>query len=224
MRSHTVRAAYAARAAEYTRLFGSISSMHPSDRALVREWAGELDGKVIDAGCGPGQWASFLHSLGTDVEGVDLVPEFIATARENYPDIHFSLGSLEQLSTPYGSLAGILAWYSVIHTPPEDLGAVFTEFARRLRPGGSLLLGFFEADAVEEIPARRNARLLLACGGDVRPVGACRFRPGQRGLADGSRSPPPCGGRGSTSVRLSGGPDALQRFSNFDGFSTKITE
>ncbi|MFF2842566.1 class I SAM-dependent methyltransferase [Paenarthrobacter sp. NPDC057981] len=100
MRSHIVRAAYAARAAEYTGLFGSISSTHPSDRALVREWAVELDGKLIDAGCGPGQWAGLLHALGTDVEGVDLVPEFIATARETYPDIPFSVGSLEQLTAP----------------------------------------------------------------------------------------------------------------------------
>ena len=152
MPPQNVGAAYSARSAEYTELFGSVESTHAEDRSLVRGWARSLSGRVLDAGCGPGQWAGFLHSLGTEVEGVDLVPEFIATARRRHPEIPFTLGRLEELSTPSQSLAGILAWYSVIHTPPQDLGDVLAEFARCLEPGGSLLLGFFEGDAVEEFP------------------------------------------------------------------------
>ena len=47
--------------------------------------------------------------------------------------------------TPYadGSFAGILAWYSLIHTPPAHLTSTLTEFYRLLIPGGSLLLGMF---------------------------------------------------------------------------------
>ncbi|GGJ38854.1 class I SAM-dependent methyltransferase [Paenarthrobacter histidinolovorans] len=150
--SSGISAAYSSRAAEYTSLFGSISSTHTDDRALVQDWAGSLDGKIIDAGCGPGQWTHFLHSLGLDAEGVDLVPEFIATGRKRYPDVRFTQGSLEQLPTPDQSLAGILAWYSVIHTPPGDIDEVLGEFARCLMPGGGILLGFFEGDAVEEFP------------------------------------------------------------------------
>ncbi len=47
--------------------------------------------------------------------------------------------------TPYadGSFAGILAWYSLIHTPPAHLTGTLTEFYRLLIPGGSLLLGMF---------------------------------------------------------------------------------
>ncbi|MDI2036048.1 class I SAM-dependent methyltransferase [Paenarthrobacter nitroguajacolicus] len=152
MSQPNVGAAYSARSAEYTRLFGSIDSTHADDRSLVQEWASRLSGKVIDAGCGPGQWAGYLRSLGTEVEGVDQVPEFIATARERHPEIPFTLGRLEELPAANQSLAGILAWYSVIHTPPQDLGNVLAEFARCLEPGGSLLLGFFEGDAVEEFP------------------------------------------------------------------------
>ncbi|WOH18914.1 class I SAM-dependent methyltransferase [Paenarthrobacter sp. GOM3] len=146
----TVRSAYGARAKEYTALFGTIESTHPADQALIAAWARGLDGKVIDAGCGPGQWTSFLHAQGFEAEGVDIVPEFIASARQHHPNTAFRVGSLEQLQVPDQSLAGILAWYSLIHTSPDDIAAVLAEFSRCLAPGGSLLLGFFEGEAVEE--------------------------------------------------------------------------
>ncbi|MFD4664838.1 MULTISPECIES: class I SAM-dependent methyltransferase [Streptomyces] len=38
-----------------------------------------------------------------------------------------------------GSLGGIIAWYSIVHTPPELLPVVFAEFHRVLAPGGHLL-------------------------------------------------------------------------------------
>lgn len=41
-------------------------------------------------------------------------------------------------------MGGILAWYSLIHTEPEQIGDILTEFARCLRPEGSLMVGFFE--------------------------------------------------------------------------------
>ena len=41
-----------------------------------------------------------------------------------------------------GALGGVVAWYSIIHTPPERLPEVFTEFHRVLAPGGHLLLAF----------------------------------------------------------------------------------
>ncbi|MGR0160547.1 class I SAM-dependent methyltransferase [Paenarthrobacter nitroguajacolicus] len=152
MTSGTVAAAYSARAAEYTSLFGTISSTQPADQRLVLAWAKGLSGKIIDAGCGPGQWTDFLHSAGASIEGVDLVPEFVETAKRSYPDAQFSLGSLERLPTPDQSLAGILAWYSVIHTPPAYIGKVLDEFARCIKPGGGLLLGFFEGPAIEQFP------------------------------------------------------------------------
>jgi hypothetical protein len=46
---------------------------------------------------------------------------------------------------PDGALAGVVAWYSLIHAAPGDLPAYFAEFARALAPGGFLLTAFFEA-------------------------------------------------------------------------------
>ena len=141
--------AYSARAAEYIEALGSMESVHPDDRELVAEWSRALDGRVLDAGCGPGHWTQFLHGRGVAVEGVDLVPAFVASARARFPDVPFRAGRLEEIDLPSGSMAGILGWYSIIHTPPGELGQILDEFARCLRPGGTLLLGFFVGPAVE---------------------------------------------------------------------------
>ena len=39
-----------------------------------------------------------------------------------------------------------MAWYSIIHTPPDELPVVFAEFRRVLAPGGYLLLAFQVGD------------------------------------------------------------------------------
>ncbi|OKH99228.1 hypothetical protein A6A06_27125 [Streptomyces sp. CB02923] len=44
------------------------------------------------------------------------------------------------------AFGGIVARYSIIHTPPEVLPTVFEEFHRALAPGGQLLLGFHVGD------------------------------------------------------------------------------
>lgn len=146
---HTVRAAYSARSQEYVDLFGSMTSTHPSDRAVVRSWAADLDGPVLDAGCGPGQWTDFLTDRGLIASGIDLVPEFIRRARGQYPSLTFEAGNFEELEDATGSLGGVLSWYSLIHHEPKDIHVPLAEFARVIRPGGGLLVGFFVGDTVE---------------------------------------------------------------------------
>ena len=144
-----VRDAYAARAEEYIAALGSMDSVHSDDRALVSAWAQNIDGRVLDAGCGPGHWTEFIRTLGKDVEGVDMVPEFIAEAKFTFPDAPFRVGELTGLEIPNASLAGLLSWYSIIHTPPTDVPAVLDEFARCIAPGGSLLLAFFDGPSIQ---------------------------------------------------------------------------
>jgi SAM-dependent methyltransferase len=122
--------------------------MAPQDRELVESWANEISGPVIDAGCGPGHWTAFLHERGVAACGVDLAPEFVTVARQRFPQITFRTGDLGDLGVEDGSLGAILSWYSVIHTDPADVPAQLTEFARCIRPGGSLLIGFFDGDAL----------------------------------------------------------------------------
>jgi SAM-dependent methyltransferase len=144
-----VREAYGRWADEYADLFASTEAMHELDRKLVSQWAGAITGRIIDAGCGPGQWTDFLHSQGCDVEGVDLVPRFVDIARSRFPGVPYRVAELADLGVPDRSVAGILSWYSIIHTDPDDVPLILGEFARCLRDGGSLLLGMCEGDEVE---------------------------------------------------------------------------
>jgi ubiquinone/menaquinone biosynthesis C-methylase UbiE len=144
-----VESSYARRAAEYTEHLGSMEAVHLSDVHLVTTWAEQIDGPLLDAGCGPGHWTGHLRKHGIDAHGVDLVDSFIAHARTTYPDVGFEVGNVDALPHPTASLGGVLAWYSLIHHTPGTIGHALTEFARVVRPGGGLLVGFFVGATIE---------------------------------------------------------------------------
>ncbi len=142
-------AAYAHRAAEYVGALGSVGAMHHADRHLIEAWGAAASGRLIDAGCGPGHWTQHLAERGAEIRGIDLVPEFIDHARATHPGVRFDVESIEAIDEPDAAIGGILAWFSTIHHESEAIAVPLTEFARVLRPGGSLLLGCFDADETE---------------------------------------------------------------------------
>ncbi|PMD05965.1 class I SAM-dependent methyltransferase [Brevibacterium paucivorans] len=144
-RVESVRTSYSDRATEYIEALGSIEHAAAPDLALVERWARNIKGPVLDVGCGPGQWTHYLVGLGIDTEGVDPVSEFIENARETYPGVRYRIGKAESLGVDDASLGGILAWYSLIHTAPEQISTTLTEFARGIHPGGGLALDLLTA-------------------------------------------------------------------------------
>ena len=120
------------------------------DRAMVLSFAALVRGSgqmsVLDAGCGPGQDTDLLARTGLDASGVDLSPAMVTLARARRPDLRFDVGSLLKLDLPDARFGGVLAHFSMIHTPPAQLPVVLAEFARVLAPGGYLLLSFQSGD------------------------------------------------------------------------------
>ncbi|HEX6361076.1 class I SAM-dependent methyltransferase [Actinophytocola sp.] len=145
--------AYDAIAVRYAELPRDDLETIPLDRAALAAFA-ELvrTGPVAELGCGPGPVTAHLRNLGLDIFGIDLSPVMIDLAREAYPDLRFEVGSMDALDLADGELNGIVSWYSVIHTPPSDLPAYFTEFRRVLALGGHLLLAFFESEGEPVTP------------------------------------------------------------------------
>ncbi|MFI6099703.1 class I SAM-dependent DNA methyltransferase [Lentzea sp. NPDC051213] len=118
----------------------------PVLRAALGLFAEQVDGPVADVGCGPGVVTAHLHSLGVDVSGFDLSPAMIELARRSHPGLWFEVGSMTEPFLADGSMAGLIAWWSLIHVPDAEVPTVFSHFHRALRPGGLLLLGFHVGD------------------------------------------------------------------------------
>jgi SAM-dependent methyltransferase len=103
-------------------------------------------GPTADVGCGPGHVTARLQELGVDAFGIDLSPAMIDVARRDYPGLRFEVGSMTDLRLADASVAGLLAFWSLVHIPDDAVPGVFGHFRRALRPGGPLLLGFHVGD------------------------------------------------------------------------------
>jgi SAM-dependent methyltransferase len=143
-RTHATEQSYDRLASRYAAEFFDELRHKPLDRALLAAFA-ELVGPgapVADMGCGPGQIARDLDARGLRVMGIDLSGAMIALARTLTPSVEFRVGDLLALDLPDGSLAGLTAFYAIVHFDPAQLVVVFRHFARVLRPGGVVLLSF----------------------------------------------------------------------------------
>ncbi|MFF4814298.1 class I SAM-dependent methyltransferase [Kitasatospora sp. NPDC001309] len=137
---HATRVAYDTVAVDYAQLVPPAFEGDLYGRAMISTCA-ELTravdaGPVADLGCGPGHVTAHLHSLGLTAFGIALSPETVAVARRTHPDLQFDEGSMTDPDLPDGTLGGILAWYSTVHTPPELLPVVFAEREAPTGPAG----------------------------------------------------------------------------------------
>jgi SAM-dependent methyltransferase len=152
-REEPTRDSYDAIAAAYTEWVADELTAKPHDRAVLGAFSelvlGTGDAEVLDLGCGPGRITSFLAALGLTPKGLDLSPAMIELARGLYPTLDFETGTMTALPYPDESFAGLVAWYSIIHVPDDELALAFAEAARILRPGGWFQLAFQLGDRVD---------------------------------------------------------------------------
>ncbi|NUT35769.1 MAG: class I SAM-dependent methyltransferase [Hamadaea sp.] len=155
------RAGYDAFVPTYLEMAVGEMERQPFDRAMLTAFADLVrsavaDGvtgasgghRVAEVGCGPGRISAYLADLGLDMFGIDLSPAMVEHARTAYPQLTFDVASMLSLDWPEGDLAGLVAWYSVIHIPPAERPALFADFHRFLAPGGHLVMAFQAGDDV----------------------------------------------------------------------------
>ncbi len=136
------RPSYNRLAAEYARRMADELSHKPLDRQLLDAFAASAEGMVCDLGCGPGQVAAYLHERGCEVVGVDLSDGMVEQAQRLHPGLRFLQADMRHMPFDDGALGGIVAFYSLIHLPPDELPVALRELRRVLRVGGSLLVAF----------------------------------------------------------------------------------
>jgi SAM-dependent methyltransferase len=140
----SVRAAYDIASEAYASKFVDELDHKPLDRELLQQFAAIVgtERPVLDVGCGPGHTTAHLTSLGLRAIGVDLSPKMIEIASRTFPQSRFELGDFCSLRHESSSIAGILAFYCIVHLKPDQLVAAFTEMHRVLSDDGVLLLSF----------------------------------------------------------------------------------
>lgn len=107
--------------------------------------------RVLDLGCGSGEHARFLASLGFDVTGVDASPAQVEAARGADPEGRYVLGSLTALAALVepGFGGAICVGNTLPHlTEEDDLRRCFAGLADRLLPGGRFLLQILNYDRI----------------------------------------------------------------------------
>lgn len=115
-----VRASYDAAAAAYAEHLFSELEQKPLDRHLLNRFAEAMRGRglVADLGCGPGHVAKYLHDQGVAISGIDLSPGMVRCAMLLCPGLAFRVGDMRALDLPAESLAGVVAFYSIVHFTP----------------------------------------------------------------------------------------------------------
>jgi SAM-dependent methyltransferase len=141
-RAESLRAGYSTVARAYREHLIDELAGKPLDRAFLDAFAERCRGPIVDVGCGPGHVARYLADRGARVEGVDLSPEMIAEATASHPAIAFRTADMFDLPYAAGSLAGIVAFYAIVHLPTDELAGVAREFHRVLAPGGLAAIAF----------------------------------------------------------------------------------
>ncbi|RII20224.1 Malonyl-[acyl-carrier protein] O-methyltransferase [Streptomyces sp. YIM 130001] len=149
------RDGYDAVVERYASMFTKELETRPFSRNMIATFA-ELvretgNPRAADVGCGPGHLTAMLHDLGLSAFGLDLSPGMVDHARRTHPTLRFDEARMEALPVEDGTLGGVLAHYSMIHTPPGELPALLAELVRVLAPGGLLLVSFFGTEGLEPV-------------------------------------------------------------------------
>jgi ubiquinone/menaquinone biosynthesis C-methylase UbiE len=139
-----IRKSYDAVARVYAdEIYGELKGK-PFDREVLDRFADRVrrKGRVCDLGCGPAQIARYLKDRSVDAFGLDFSAGMLAEARRLNPDLYFVQASMLALGLAADTLAGLTAFYSIIHIPRRQVVSALGEIRRVLQPGGGLVLTF----------------------------------------------------------------------------------
>jgi ubiquinone/menaquinone biosynthesis C-methylase UbiE len=93
--------------------------------------------RVLDVGCGLGDFTAVLVEHGLAAVGCDVSSEALLRARERHPGVEF-VQSADAL--PFGDAAFEVVWAGEVLEHVQDVLGLLAEIHRVLRPGGRLLV------------------------------------------------------------------------------------
>jgi SAM-dependent methyltransferase len=104
--------------------------------------------RVVDIGCGRGEWLELLGMQGIRAAGIDLNGEMVQTCRERGLDAECTDAIAYLMQQPEGSLAAVTGFHIIEHLPFDQLVALYDAALRALHPDGVII---FETPNPENI-------------------------------------------------------------------------
>jgi len=97
------------------------------------------DAKILDGGCGLGEWTVALGRKGYKTLGIDVSAETIAKLQQVFPDISFAVADIRDTKLPSENFDIYISW-GVFEHFEEGFQRCVREAYRVLRPGGLLFI------------------------------------------------------------------------------------
>ncbi|KRB85132.1 hypothetical protein ASE07_21455 [Noviherbaspirillum sp. Root189] len=105
----------------------------------VSKFAGQADARVVDIGCGRGEWLELLKQHDIAAIGVDLNSAMVDVCRSVGLQAEYG-DAVEWLRRqPEGSLAAVTGFHIIEHLPFETMVAMFDAALHALRPDGLII-------------------------------------------------------------------------------------
>jgi SAM-dependent methyltransferase len=125
---------------EVSRTYAERRDPDGSDAELIDDLLGMCPQNpvIVDVGCGDG--ARTLSNLPPDSVGLDFSREALALAEDTVPAARLLQADMTALPVVTDSVDAITAYHAVFHVPRTQQPAVYHEFARVLKQGGTLLM------------------------------------------------------------------------------------
>jgi ubiquinone/menaquinone biosynthesis C-methylase UbiE len=95
--------------------------------------------RLLDGGCGQGEWTLYFAERGYQVTGLDLSQSTIQKLNARFPDHDFTTGDIRQIDFGESSLDAYFSW-GVFEHFEAGLGAPLAEARRIIKPEGYLFI------------------------------------------------------------------------------------
>jgi 2-polyprenyl-3-methyl-5-hydroxy-6-metoxy-1,4-benzoquinol methylase len=95
--------------------------------------------KMLDGGCGLGDWTAYFSNAGYDITGIDISTDVIMKLKKYFPYASFDVGDIRNTNFPNSNFDIYFSW-GVFEHFEQGLRPCLDEAARLLKPNGLLFI------------------------------------------------------------------------------------
>lgn len=114
-----------------------------TDLAYIDKFLSHCQSKILDLGCGMGQYSNYMKKQGYQVCGIDFAKEMLTLARKNYEGIDFIEADICNLpDTLEHDFDGVLLAFVLQHLSKEETKTVLKSLHKYITSSCNLLILF----------------------------------------------------------------------------------